>query len=168
MILTWRVLMAQPTETNLDREQERELWGLVQQASRAMQRAMDAELRPIGITSAEAAILYFIRISSEPVTPAMLSRWLIKEAHTVSAILGRMEKQGLVNKKKNLPRKNLVRVALTEKGAEATAQASETKVMGNILFCLSPEEQDTLGEFVERLRNKAIEEYQEEPRWCFP
>jgi DNA-binding MarR family transcriptional regulator len=98
----------------------------------------------------------------------MLSRWLIKEAHTVSAILGRMEKQGLVNKKKNLPRKNLVRVALTEKGAEATAQASETKVMGNILFCLSPEEQDTLGEFVERLRNKAIEEYQEEPRWCFP
>jgi hypothetical protein len=42
--------MAQPTETNLDREQDRELWGLVQQASRAMQRAMDAELRPIGIT----------------------------------------------------------------------------------------------------------------------
>jgi DNA-binding MarR family transcriptional regulator len=133
-----------------------------------MQRAVDAELRPIGITMAEAAILYFIRISSDPVTPAKLSRWLAKESHTVSAILFRMEKQGLVRKTKDLPRKNIVRVTLTEKGAEATAQASKTKVMNNILSCLSPVEHDTLVECVERLRDKAIEETQEAPRWLFP
>jgi DNA-binding MarR family transcriptional regulator len=112
--------VAEPTRTEPVRDQDRELWGITQQATQAMLRARDAELRPIGITSAQAAILYFVKVIEDPVTPAMLSRWLVREPHTVSAILSRMEKHGLVNRAKDLPRKNIVRVTLTERGRKLT------------------------------------------------
>jgi DNA-binding MarR family transcriptional regulator len=133
-----------------------------------MVRARDDELRQIGLTSVQAAILYIVKVVKDPVTPATLSRWLFREAHTVSAILDRMEKQGLVKKVKDLPRKNIVRVTLTEKGEEAYKKSSETKSIRNIMSCLSPEELDTLRGYMERLRNKAIEEPQRTPRWQFP
>jgi DNA-binding MarR family transcriptional regulator len=116
----------------------------------------------------QAVILWIVKIAEEPVTPAMLSRWLFREPHTVSAILDRMEKQGLIKKVKDLPRKNIVRVTLTEKGEEAYAQSSKTKSIRNIMSCLSPEERDTLRGYMERLRDEAIEAYREGPRWHFP
>jgi DNA-binding MarR family transcriptional regulator len=133
-----------------------------------MGRAVDDELREAGITMVQAGILYFVKVTEEPVTPAMLARWLVRESHTVWAILDRMEKQGLIKKIRGLQRKNIVRVTLTEKGEEACARATEMKVLYNILSCLSPEERDTLRGYVDRLREKAIGEYREAPRWHFP
>jgi DNA-binding MarR family transcriptional regulator len=133
-----------------------------------MGRAREHELKQAGITTTQSAILHLLKVLNGPVTPPMLSVWLFREPHTITMILGRMEKQGLIRKTKDLPIKNVVRVTLTEKGEEAYTQSSKTRAIRNILSCLSAEERDTLREYMERLRGKAIEEYQEGPQWRFP
>ena len=154
-------------ETNVARDQDRELWGLLRQAAHAVDRAREDELRHTGVSMVQAAILYIVKIVEGPVTPAKISRWLLREPHSVSGLLNRMEKQGLVKKVKDLERKNVIRVALTQKGEEAYRQSSEGKVVHNILSCLSAEERDNLRAYLGRLRNKALQEHRPRSRWSF-
>ena len=151
--------MQQARETEVTRDLDGELGWVLGQAAHAMVRAREDELRKAGITSIQAAILYIAKVLKEPVTTAILSRWLLRERHTIWAVLDRMERQGLVKKVRDLPRKDVVRVILTDKGEKAHARASEGKAIRNIVSCLSPEERDIIRAYVERLRDKAIEEH---------
>ncbi len=154
-------------ETNVARNQDYELWGLVHQAAHAMERAREDELRPIGISMMHAAVLYIVKAGKEPVTPAQISRWLFREPHSVSGLLQRMEKQGLVKRAKDLERKNVIRVTLTEKGEEVYQRSREMKPIRRILSHLSPEERDSLSASLQTLRDKALEEHRRGPRWAF-
>jgi DNA-binding MarR family transcriptional regulator len=133
-----------------------------------MDQARAHEVRPADVTLFQAAILEMVKRIKRPVTPSLISRWLFRESHTVSAALDRMEKQGLIKKVKDLPRKNVVRVELTEKGEEAYQRTSSASSIRDIVSCLSPEERDTFRALAERLRDKAIEERRTKMRWLFP
>jgi len=52
-------------------------------------------------------------------TPMKLARMMHKQPHTISALVHRMEAQGLVVTKKDLERKNWLRLSLTRKGEAA-------------------------------------------------
>jgi len=103
-----------------------------------------------------AAVLFFVKNAKAPATPAEISRWLFREPNTVSQLLTRMEKQGLIRKAKDLERKNLVRITLTEKGEEAYQGQTEMRVISKILSSLSPKERDKLGSYLKKLRDVAI------------
>ena len=103
-------------ETNVATDQDYELWVLLHQACSPMARARDDELGPVGISRMQAAVLFIVRAITAPATPAEVSRWLFREPHTVSGLLNRMEKHGLVRKIKDLGRKNMIRIVITEKG----------------------------------------------------
>ena len=160
--------MTQTTETNVVRDPDRELWAVLHQAAHAVERAREDELKEVGVSMMQAAVLITVKATKGPATPAIISRWLFREPHTVSAVLDRMEKLGLVKRVKDLPRKNVVRVVLTEKGEEVYQRSKDWKVVPNILSCLSAEERDALRACLERLRDKAIEEHRGTPRWSFP
>ena len=145
-------------ETSVAPDQLCELSVLLFQANDTLLRARDNELRQFGISVRQAAVLFTVKAVKGPATPAEISRWLFREPHTVSGLLNRMEKQGLVRKVKNLERKNLIRVVLTEKGEEAYQQARESKVIRKILSCLSLKERNNLGTYLDKLRNKALGE----------
>ncbi|MCK4965286.1 MAG: hypothetical protein KAS54_09385 [Dehalococcoidia bacterium] len=70
-----------------------------------------------------------------------------------------MEKQGLLRKTKDLERKNIVRITLTDKGEEALRQAMETETIVKVISFLSDKEQDCLRAHLETLRHGALEEY---------
>jgi len=133
-----------------------ELWVLLDQTCAAMMRAKENELRPAGISGMQAAVLFIVKTVKGPATPAEISRWLFREPHSVSGLLNRMEKDGLVRKVKDLDRKNLIRVALTEKGEEAYQQSREMKVISEILSCLTRKKKENLRAYLEALRNKAV------------
>lgn len=145
-------------ETNVATDRDYQLWVLLEQACDAMRKARDNELREFRISRMQAAILFIVNAIDGPATPAEISRWLFREPHTVSGILERMEKQGLVRQVKDLERKNMIRVIITEKGEEAYQQSRELKVVRTILSSLSPEQMDTLRPYLETLRNKALGE----------
>ena len=156
------------TGANLTTDRDYELWALLHQTTDAIIRARDNELRKIGISRMQAAALFIVKAISGPATPAEIARWLFREPHTVSGILDRMERQGLIRKVKDLERKNMIRVVLTEKGEEAYHRSSEIKAIRNILSCLSQGEQDSLRAYLETLRNKALKELRLERPLPFP
>jgi len=145
-------------ETNVASDRDFKLWVLYRQTCHAITTAGENELRQLGISSRQAAVLSIVKTVTVPATPAEISRWLFRQPHTVSGLLNRMEKQGLVRKVKDLERKNMIRIVLTEKGEQAYQRSREVKVVDKILSCLSPKERDSLRTYLKALRKKALEE----------
>jgi DNA-binding MarR family transcriptional regulator len=75
-----------------------------------------------------------------------------------------MEKHGLVKRTRDLARKNMVRITLTEKGEKAYKQQSEMRAVSKILSTLSPEECNKLGASLRKLRDEAVKELDTRPR----
>lgn len=144
-------------ENTIDRE--RELWLLLRQANNLIYKAIESELRQLGsATYAQATVLWIVKAIGDGATPAKISRWLIREPHAISMMISQMERQGLVRKTKDLERKNMVRISLTDKGEEALRQAQTSEAISKVMSCFSNEEKDCLREYLLTLRSKALEE----------
>lgn len=112
--------------------------------------------------------MFVINALGDKATPAEISRWLFRESQSVSGILNRMEKQGLVRRDKDLGKKNLVRVALTEKGREVYGNCTKRESMHRIMASLSGEQRQQLIACLENLRDAALKYLGEEQEMPFP
>jgi MarR family transcriptional regulator for hemolysin len=132
------------------------LWVLLNQARDSMRRARDAELAEFGISTRQGAVLFIIMANGGIATPTEISKWLLKEPHTVSAILSRMEKNGLVKKTQSDGRKGRINVSLTEAGKQAYLKTEKAMSINEIFTCLSQKEQEQLGTMLKRIRDMAL------------
>ena len=89
--------------------------------------------------------------------PAEISRQLLKDPHSISQLLGRMEKRGLLRNTKGFTRKNMIKVSLTPKGEEAFDNSIKGKNIVEIMSVLSKGEKKQLETLLKKLREKAIE-----------
>lgn len=128
------------------------LWGRLFLATKLVERAREVELSRVNISLIQAMVLYALKISHEPLTPSKLARILCREQHSMSALIDRMEKQGLVEKRRDLPSKNQVRVVVTAKGEEAFQRQRSVNEVTNITSGLTKEERETLGGCADKLR----------------
>ena len=135
----------------LQEDEDFELWWLILSMRRAMHKARARELSQYGITPEEAAVLFVVQTVGRRATPAEISRWLLREPHSISGLIQRMEKEGLVKKVKDLDRKNLVRVALTEKGQQAYYQSAKRDSIHQIMSSISKEERQCIRASLDRL-----------------
>ena len=133
------------------------LWARLFLAAKVVERAREIELSRVNVSLIQAMVLYALKLSPEPLTPSRLARMLCREPHSMSALVDRMERQGLVEKKHDLSRKNLVRVVLTAQGEEAFQRQRSVKVVVNLTSSLTKEEREVLGNCVDKLRVKATE-----------
>jgi DNA-binding MarR family transcriptional regulator len=134
------------------------LWVLLHQTTDAALRARQKELDQSDISVIEVGVLVVTQAIGEKATPSEISRRIFREPHTVSALLNRMEKRGLVRKTQDLDRKNLVRVSITEKGQQAYDKSTRRKSIRKIMSSLSEEERRQLRSCLEKLQNKAFKE----------
>ena len=91
-------------------DEDFDIWLLLVQATRAMRRNRRKELRQIGISNAESMILWIIETIGHRATPAEIARCTMLESHSVSERLAVMQEKGLINKVKDLERKNTCNV----------------------------------------------------------
>lgn len=133
------------------------LWGRLFLATKLVERAREIELARIHISLIQAMVLHALKVSREPMTPSKLARMLCREPHSMSALIDRMEKQGLVKKKRDMSPKNLVRVVVTAKGEEAFQRQREANLVSNITSSLTKEERETLASVADKLSFRAIE-----------
>jgi len=133
------------------------LWGRLFLAAKVVERAREIELSHVNVSLIQAMVLYALKLSREPLTPSRLARMLCREPHSMSALIDRMEKQGLVEKKHDLSRKNLVRVVVTPKGEEAFQRQRSVNTVANLTSTLTREEREALGTCVDKLRIRATE-----------
>ena len=72
------------------------LWGRLFLAAKVVERAREIELSRVNVSLIQAMVLYALKLSPEPLTPSRLARMLCREPHSMSALIDRMEAQGLV------------------------------------------------------------------------
>ncbi|MFC1892499.1 MarR family winged helix-turn-helix transcriptional regulator [Chloroflexota bacterium] len=121
-----------------------DVWIVLVRTRDAICKARQKELDPQNIQLRQAAVLHAIDAIGEEATAAKISRYLGRESHSISELLSRMSKKGLVRKVRNLERKNWARIVLAENGREVYAQAEKRETVGNIMSCLNAEESKQL------------------------
>jgi DNA-binding MarR family transcriptional regulator len=106
----------------------------------------------------QAAALVSIWALQGQITPAALSRRLFLEPHSVSELIMRMQKNGLVSKKKDKKRGNVVRISMTEKGKEVCRQVMAQELIVRIMSVLSDEKREQLRVCLTILMKEALKE----------
>ncbi len=137
-------------------EQEFILGVMLEQAQAAFFSSREKELAQYNISPMKVAVLQIVQKIGKAATPAEISRWLVRRSHTVSGLLDRMEKDGLISKSKSLPKKNLVRVTLTEKGKKALRQSQKRETEKKIFTSMSQKDRTQLYSLLEKIRNKGL------------
>lgn len=129
---------------------------LLKQTSEAINRCREKELRRFKITPEQAGVLNCIYNLGEDATPADLTRWLSRKPSSVSILLKRMEKQGLIVKKTDLKKKNIIRLSLTDKGLKAYGYVREYNSFVTIFKVLPEDQQQQLWELLKPLLDQAL------------
>lgn len=106
----------------------------------------------------QAAALVSIWALEGQVTPAALARRLFLEPHTVSELIIRMEKKGLVSKTRDTKRGNVVRISITDKGRDVCIKAMGQDFIHKIISALSDDQREQLHTCLTLLYEKALQE----------
>lgn len=77
----------------------------------------------VGLTIPQFYIIAALNYLKSPVTPSDLSQCLARNLNTITLTLDRMEKAGLVKRKRDLPDRRTVRVVLTPKSKKLFSEA---------------------------------------------
>lgn len=124
----------------------------------------ERELLQQNLSATSAQILFLVDAMGKDVTPAKISRMLLREPHSVSGILMRMEKQGLIKRAKNMERKNLIRVTLTAKGDNALKQAMKKEGVKHVMAKITEEQRRQLKSTLASLKEAGMKELNLSPK----
>lgn len=134
------------------------LWTLIAQSRDSILRARERDYARYGISNERRAILFMIHDCGGESTPTEIAKRLFRELHSVSEMLARMEKDGLITKHKATgPSK--VAVRLTDKGLDVFMQSLHSKTDEKIFSVLDKEERKSLEAMLLKVRNRALEEF---------
>ena len=132
-------------------------WAEISMTSSVLRKAWEMELAEFGLTVPQVLVLELLAASQQPLTPGKLAQLMYRRPHTVSALLGRMEKQGLIRRKRDPKRENTVKVSMTKKGRETFELQRDARSVRNITACLSEENLESLREINKKLRARGLQ-----------
>ena len=143
-------------------------WVFIARTRDAIFRNRVKELQKHNLSVRQASVLIVLEELDTKATPAEVSKWVFREPHSVSDFLKRMERDGLIKRIKDLKRKNMIRIEVTDKGREAVHNAKKIEPVHKIMAVLSNEEHRQLMAIMQKLWDKALEELRIENRPIFP
>lgn len=135
-----------------------DLWALFALTSEALHSAFKEEAREYGITPIKGAVIFWIDALGDKATAPEIGRSIFRRRHSMSELLIRMERAGLVRRFHDLPKKNTVRYELTEKGRELHRRNKQRNVITRIFASLSQEQNQQLQPILHKLFSEAIKE----------
>src|SRR4030067_2534775 len=91
------------------------LWVLIAQTKDAILRARERDYARYGISNERRAILYIIQSNGGHAAPVDIARALFREIHSITEMLKRMERDGLITRHQGAARSKL-EVRMTEQG----------------------------------------------------
>ncbi len=141
--------------TVVNKDQQFELWQAFHQTHILVTKARQKELKDYATTTAQAAALDCIHHSGNRANPNQISKWLLLEAQSVSTLLNRMERAGLITRSQDPDKKNAIRVRMTRKGKDLYSQIVKRKSIHRMLNSLSDIESEQLTQSLKKLQNEA-------------
>jgi DNA-binding MarR family transcriptional regulator len=128
------------------------LYILLDYTDNVITSAVELELKHLRITQPQVKILTMLSRQGKPVTLDELSEWTLKEFNSVSTLINRMEKKGLVKKtKKGGDLKTYI--TLTEKGSKLYHQGVTERSIHLVFEKLSREEKKQLKDLLRKVRD---------------
>jgi DNA-binding MarR family transcriptional regulator len=137
---------------------DHDLWMLLTHTRYAIYRSREKELHRYGVSPEQVGVLFIVQALGNRATPSEIARLILRQPHTVSAIIERMAGKGFVKKMHDLDKKNLVRVSLTEKGQKVYEHSTRRGPMHRIMGILSDDERTQLQKLLEKLQVQARKE----------
>jgi len=152
----------------INNDDDYNLIAVINQTSHAWSLARTRELAKYGynLSIMRSAVLLVLQVLDNNATPTQISQWMLREPHTISALLDRMEKDGLIRRFRDMHKKNTVRVAMTEKGREAYQKSLERETFHSLMSVLSAEEREQLRNVMTKLWLRALHEVKHEVPWA--
>jgi MarR family transcriptional regulator, transcriptional regulator for hemolysin len=146
--------MAAPESKSLHRrvrenDMPQDLGHAITQTNRAYQKALNAELAPHGLTVRQSQVLGWLRKKGN-LSPCQLASLLRIKPHTLSGVLERMERDGLIrrNADRSDRRQKLICLNPCAEELGATAVECSARVCARAVQGLSPKEIDVLRELL--------------------
>ena len=133
------------------------LWVLIAQTKDAMLKARQRDYARFGISDDRRAILYIIMTNGGSATPVMIARNLFRELHSVTEMVKRMEKDGLVERRKGTGRSR-VEVVITQQGRDVFEQSRHNETDQRIFSALTKQERERLSQYLWKLRSRVLQD----------
>lgn len=140
------------------RESRLMVWLLCHQCHNLVSRCEEVMSYSKEITPEQHGVLMVIKYANDPVKPTDVARWLDRRTHSISLIIERMQKSGIVKRIRDLPDRRSVRLVMTKKGEKILDQATVRgwKLICEILSDFSEDELQTLARLMGKVRDKAF------------
>ncbi|MEA1958220.1 MAG: winged helix DNA-binding protein [Chloroflexota bacterium] len=116
------------------------------------------EIKGFEVTPMELALLTIVNGIGGSATPAEIARWIMRKRSTVSGLLNRMERNGLIKRSEYENNKKLKKVTLTDEGRKILEQTGESDVLNDITGSLSDDEFERLWSLLEKLQQIATKD----------
>ena len=140
-----------------------ELFALLIGANDALSRLAEFELRKHNLTMMQARILYFLVKGNRAITQNELSIILQRKFNSVSTLVQRMEKKGLVKKIKNSKERHFY-VHITQKGIDINARFRKNGIR-DVFLLLTQDERECLNsilcQLIKKTRRALIEKWKD-------
>jgi len=120
------------------------LWHLISSVSHSIVRVRQKELNQYHIPVRQYQVLRTIQELGSNATLSEVSKMVEREDHVISKQAVSMEKDGFIRRIKNTPKKNVLKLELTEKGHDMIKIARQSKSMDTIFSFMSDDERQQM------------------------
>jgi DNA-binding MarR family transcriptional regulator len=135
-----------------------ELWELLARTRHAIYSARELELKEYGLSPEQAYILNRINQLKNKATQTQIAHFTFRKQNTVSTTVKRMEKQGLIERKRNEQQGNSMILSLTSRGEEILKKTLDRKTINSIMSSISAEQYEQMRPCLETLFAAAVNE----------
>ncbi len=133
-------------------------WALFRRAHDAGARCEELIFSDTGLTPQQYAVLVAIKYIESPVTQTDVAHWLERKTNSITLIVDRMEKAGLVRRVRDLRDRRTIRLEITRAGMDAFDEATgpELNFARKLFSSLTPGELRLFGELLEKIKHRAV------------
>ncbi|MDD5289056.1 MAG: MarR family transcriptional regulator [Dehalococcoidales bacterium] len=130
------------------------LWLLISRAQHFILKIRKRELKPYVVTPLQVYVLFIISKLGREATLTEIAKHVNREIHTISMLISRMEKDGLIIKRRDTPKSTLIRFEITDKGQKACKLLDNAKSYKEVFSVLSEKERQQFVSIMDKLLNK--------------
>jgi DNA-binding MarR family transcriptional regulator len=138
---------------NINSDNSQDIWVLLDRTHFAVTRSRLLELAQFNLTKEQAQVLYVLRLFGGSATMTQIASFTLRQRHSVSTLVNRMEKAGLVKKVK-VPKDKVFKVIMTKKGKDRYSRVTR-KSLEMVFSSLSTADKRKLTLYLNQLQKKA-------------
>jgi len=131
------------------------LWTTLDTTRDMLYRLREKELLNYNVSVRQSMVLLSIDTLPGEVTPGRIAEWLNRDRSTITGIINRMEKDGLITKSPDRKIKTRVIISMTDNGRNVYRRALHRELIHRAVADFSTEELAHFKFYLQRLRSSA-------------